>query len=179
MVSVVGIGCCWLLGAVFVVSAVGKLRSGAALRAFTASVADMKVVPAAAVAPVGIAVPALEAVAAVLLFVPATAVLGCVLALVVLAAFTIGIAVVLRRGTVASCRCFGVTERPFRVRHLVRNGVLVAVALVGAAVNGLPGDGTAPELAAVLLAAAVGIVGAVLITMFDDLVELFAAPTRP
>ncbi|WP_232665273.1 MauE/DoxX family redox-associated membrane protein [Pseudonocardia sp. TRM90224] len=174
--SVVGIGCSWLLAAVFAVSSVGKLRSGAALRSFTRSVKDMDVLPAGAVGAVGVAVPVLEAVAAVALVVPATAVAGAVLALGLLAAFTVGVAAVLRRGTAASCLCFGVTERPFGPRHLVRNGFLIAVALLAAVASAVGGG--AVEAAGVLLAVGVGLIVAVLIVMFDELVDLFG-PSAP
>src|SRR4051812_18457090 len=109
MSTLIGVGCCWLVAVVLATSAVGKLR---VRTAFRRSVADMAVLPARAVTPVATAVPVVEALAVLLLVLPPTAMLGSLLALVLLAAFTTGIVIVLRRGTQAGCLCFGTTERP-------------------------------------------------------------------
>lgn len=169
--AVVAIGCCALLGVVFVVSAFGKLRSRDALRAFAVSVREMRVLPAGLSRPVAVTVPAAEAIAAALLLTPATATLGAGLALVLLGAFTFGIALVLSRGGAASCRCFGMSDRPFAPRHLVRNGLLIIAAL--AALVTSAGSTAEPHPVAALLAIVVGLVGALLIVVLDDLVELF------
>jgi hypothetical protein len=169
----VGIGCCWLVAAVFAISAVGKLRTAAVRVAFRRSVADMAVLPARAVGPVAATVAVVEAVAVVLLVVPTTSVLGCLLALVLLAVFTTGIVVVLRRGTRAGCLCFGTTERPYGPRHLVRNILLAAAALAGAITAGNPTD-----LPIALTAIAAGGLAALVIVTFDELLELFATPVR-
>jgi hypothetical protein len=164
------VGCCWLVAVVFAVSAVGKLRTAAVRAAFRRSVADMAVLPARAVGPVAATVPIAEAVAVVLLVMPQTAALGCVLALALIAAFTAGIVIVLRRGTRAVCLCFGTTERPYRPRHLVRNGLLAAAALAGVLLSGHPID-----LVAALIMIAGGAVAALVLVVFDELLELFAA----
>ncbi|MGI5128074.1 MauE/DoxX family redox-associated membrane protein [Pseudonocardia sp. CA-107938] len=173
LVGAIGVGCCWLVAVVFAISATGKLRTAAVRAAFRRSVAGMAVLPAGVVGPVAAAVPVLEALAAVLLVVPPTAVLGCGLALVLVGAFSTGIVIVLRRGTKAACLCFGTTERPYRAAHLVRNGLLAAAALAGAVLSGYPVD---------LLAALIMVVGGVLVALvlvaFDDLLDLFGAPVE-
>ncbi len=169
--------CCWLLGVVFIVSAVSKLRSSTAFAAFTGSVGDMSLVPHALARPIALVVPIGEVLAAVLLLIPATTFAGAVTALVLLTVFTTAITLVLRRGRVASCRCFGASERPFGSRHLVRNALLIAVALAAAATSAsAPGPA---QPAAVLLAVCTGTLGALLVVMFDELVELFAPSTAP
>jgi hypothetical protein len=162
-----------LVAVVFAISAAGKLRTSAVRAAFRRSVADMAVLPARAVGPVATAVPIAEAATVVLIVVPATAALGCVLALVLLAAFTTGIAIVLRRGTRAGCLCFGTTERPYGPHHLVRNGLLAAAALGGAVTAGHPTD---PPAA--LIAIAAGVLAALVLVTFDELLDLFATPAR-
>jgi hypothetical protein len=173
LAGAVGVGCCWLVAVVFAISAVGKLRTAAARAAFRRSVADMAVLPARAVGPVAAAVPIVEAAAVVLLVVPPTATLGSVLALGLLALFTSGIVIVLRRGTRAGCLCFGTTERLYGPRHLVRNGVLAAAALAIAVLSEHPAD-----LLAALIAITAGAVAALVLVMSDELLDLFGTPAH-
>jgi hypothetical protein len=169
----IGVGCCWLVAVVFAVSAAGKLRSAGARAAFRRSVADMKVLSIEVVGPAAAAVPIAEALAVVLLVLPPTAVYGCVLACVLLAAFTTGIVIVLRRGTRASCLCFGASERPFGARHVVRNVLFAAAALSGALLSAQPVD-----VPAALVAIAAGAIAALLVVTFDELLDLFGTPAR-
>ena len=169
----IGVGCCWLIAVVFATSAVGKLRTAGVRAAFHRSVEDMAVLPARAAGPVAVAVPIVEAVAVVLLVLPQTAAAGCVLALGLLAAFTAGIVVVLRRGTRASCMCFGATDRPYGPRHLVRNGLLAAAAFTGAVLSGRVID-----VPAALVAIAAGAVVALVLITLDELIDLFSTPAH-
>ncbi len=171
MSTLLGVGCCWLVAVVLAISAVGKLR---VRTAFRGSVADMAVLPARAVTPVATAVPLAEAVAVVLLVLPPTATIGCLLALVLLTAFTTGIVIVLRRGTQASCLCFGTTERPYGVRHLVRNGLLIVAAAAGVATSG-----PATDLLGTLIAIVAGAVAAVMLVVSDELLDLLGTPAQP
>jgi hypothetical protein len=115
-----------------------------------------------------------------LLAVPATIPVGFVLAAGVLLAFSVGIARVLRAGGSAPCRCFGPSAAPLGVRHLVRNGVLVTVALAGLAADRLGGGGGALHPAGVALGVVAAGTLAFLVVFFDDLTDLFApAPPRP
>lgn len=162
--------CRVFVGVVFAASAFGKLRGRRAFGEFAAGLGAMEVVPGAWVRPVAAAVVGTEAAVAVLLAAPATTGAGLALAVLLLAVFTGAIALVLRRGTRASCPCFGAATTPFGVRHLARNGVLVAVAVTGLATNG-PGSAAA---GGVLLAVLTGTVAASLVVRLDDVVDLFA-----
>ena len=133
----------------------------------------MRVVPARRVRVVAVAVAGAEAVVPVLLAVPATAVAGFGLAVLLLGAFTLAVGVVLRRGTAASCPCFGASAAPFGARHLVRNGALLAAGVLGAVTVG-EGSGQA---GGVLLAVLTGAVLASLVARLDDLVALFVLPS--
>lgn len=89
-----------------------------------------------------------------------------------LAVLTLGVALAIRRGTGTRCACFGTSTRLLGVRHLIRNGFLLATALVALALAvGSAGSPVGP--AAGLVSAAGGAVVALLIIRLDDLVELF------
>ncbi|MDL4777147.1 MauE/DoxX family redox-associated membrane protein [Actinomadura xylanilytica] len=171
------VGCACLIGLVFAVSAFTKVRD---FEGFAASVPDLLPFgggPAAGrasgggghVRPIASLVLVLEALAPVLLAVPATRPAGFGVALALLAAFTSAIALTLRRGRRASCRCFGASNAPLGARHLVRNGVLFTAAALGLATPGGP-----PVTAGLAVAVAAGAVAAILIVAFDDIADLLA-----
>lgn len=159
--------CRALVGAVFVAAAAGKLRGRAAFAAFVADLTAM--VPLAARPARGVAVVVVAAEAAVgpLLVAPATVPAGAGLAVLLLLAFSVAIASVLRRGAAVRCPCFGAARSPLGARHLVRNTVLLA-----AAVLSVPAAG-AHEAAGVAVSVAAGLVGATVIIRLDDLADLF------
>jgi methylamine utilization protein MauE len=87
----------------------------------------------------------------------------------------------LRRGLQAPCRCFGVSETPLAARHAVRNGVLLAVAVTGLA-GVLVGPAGPSSLAGAAVALLAEVVAGALVTVFDELVDLFTvapSPSRP
>lgn len=118
-----------LLAAVFVYAALAKLRDRSATTADFASLG----LPRAEVW--AVIVPATELITATTLaVVPGW---GGVLAFALLAAFTTSLALVIRSGRVATCACFGgASTEPVSGRHLIRNGVLLAMALVAATSDG-------------------------------------------
>jgi hypothetical protein len=161
--------------AVFAVSSWSKLRGRAA---FVASLEAMRLVPARLVRPVAAAVSGAEAVVAVGLLVGlwhrGVALVALAAAGPLLAVLTAGIVVLLRRGTVAHCACFGGAGQLLRRAHVVRNGLLLLV--VGAAAALVVATGPAGP-AATALGAFAGGVGALLLIRLDELVDLFA-PAR-
>jgi Methylamine utilisation protein MauE len=91
---------------------------------------------------------------------------------------TVGVAVVIRRGTRARCACFGAaSSRPIGRAHLVRNLSLLAVVCVGLAT--VPLTQPRPVMVGTLLAAAVSGVAALLFIRWDDLADLLAPIPRP
>ena len=116
-----------LLAAVFVAAAGAKLLDVSGTRQ---SVSDFGV-PTPFAGLVGALLPWVELAAAVLLVVPATAWWGGLLALVLLAAFTVAISVNLGRGRAPACRCFGqLAASPVSRLTVLRNVVLAVPALV-------------------------------------------------
>jgi hypothetical protein len=179
-----------LVGVVFAVSALSKLRTGRALRDFTASLAQFGVRPGRR-RPVAVAVAGAEAAVPVLLALAlagspaagatarAVAAAGFGLAALLLAGFTVAIARAVRRGVRAPCRCFGASATPLGAQHLVRNGLLLAGAAVGLA-GVVAGPAGPADLAGAAVAVLAGSVAGALVTAFDDLLDLFGVgPTSP
>jgi hypothetical protein len=178
-----GHGAGGLLGVVFTVAAIGKLRSRRAFADFVASLQQMRLVEQRWSRPVAYAIAAAEGAVVVLLVAGLTAVAPALLAVgfggatALFAALTTGVGLAVRRGVTAPCRCFGVTTTPLGPFHVARNAVLTLVAAIGlaavvAARDAAPG---AAELAVTVFAGAV--LGAIVIAL-DDLRQLFAPPTR-
>ncbi len=170
------VACRLLIGIVFAVAVVGKLVGRDAFPAFVRSLVQMKVVPDRVAGVAARASVVTELLIVVLLAVPLrwTAAVGFVLAAGLLLVFGGAIALSLRHGNRAPCRCFGASATPLGTRHLVRNGLLVMIALVGLA-GTLASGGV--ELAGVLLAAGTGLVVGLIMTAYDDIAELLR-PSR-
>ncbi len=97
-------------------------------------------------------------------------------AAVVLAVFTAGQAVALRRGRVVPCACFGRVDDTVRPASLVRNAVLLLGAVAGVLVPRFADTG-APALAPALLQAVAGFLVAVLLIELEGIVSLFQPST--
>ncbi|GII04328.1 MauE/DoxX family redox-associated membrane protein [Planobispora takensis] len=167
------IGCRLLIGVVFAVSAAGKIRSREAYASFRAAAGELAprvpVVPAALVPP---AVVAGELAAAVLLAVPGTAGAGFAIAVALLGVFTAAIAMAVRSRRRVACNCFGTSAAPVGPAQLIRNGVLLAAGLIGTVLTvavPLP----AAEGAGAVTAALVGLAGAALVLLTEDIAGLF------
>ncbi|WP_327585556.1 hypothetical protein OHA25_59630 [Nonomuraea sp. NBC_00507] len=155
-----------LLTTVFVVSAYSKLRSRAALRSFAAT---LRLLPGPTRFPAAMATVAMEVVAAATLIVlPRT---GLAASGLLLIAFSLWIAVSLRWGQREPCQCFGVSATPLGRVHLIRNVLLLVVVVLGWVTLTLPGGPV--TVAGLALAVPVGLVGAILLIVFDDIADLF------
>ncbi|MFG1810795.1 MauE/DoxX family redox-associated membrane protein [Streptomyces sp. NPDC049040] len=160
-----------LLLTVFALALAGKLSGRGAWDAFVESIRAMAVIDrkrapmaavATAVAEAGVVLLAMTPLrwAGSAAFVLAAGLLGCLTAAVV---------TVVRRGAAVPCRCFGASETPLGVPHVVRNAVLVATSLLGlggSLVNG-PFD---PVLVVVVAVFGAGL--GLLMARWDDLVSL-------
>ncbi len=115
-----------------------------------------------------------ELATAALLAVDVTALAGLGVGAALLIVFTMAISSVLRRGTSASCRCFGASAQPLGRRHLVRNAILLSIAAAGVAgappTTALGAAGWNP--AALLVSGFVAVVLAALVISYDDLVAV-------
>jgi hypothetical protein len=171
------VGCLSALVGVFAASAAGKLRGGAPWSGFVESIRDLRLVRERAVLSVAVGAVAAETCVVVLLLVPFLRPAGLVLAGGLLASFTVAIVATLRRRIAVVCRCFGLTSAlPLGWRHVVRNGLLLVLVALGG-VSRLRASG-APEAAGLAVAAAAGVVAAVVLVFFDEFVELFTSPSQ-
>jgi hypothetical protein len=173
------VGCAYFIAAIFVVSALSKVRSRASVVEFLGSTASVlqafrrrRGTGRSITRFFGFAVIAAEAATLVLVVIPATRVVGFGVACVLLLGFSVGIVVTLRSGASVPCRCFGASSGPVAGRHLVRNCVLMVVAVGGlvAQVVGPEGSVTPAGLAVAVSAA---IVVALFVIRLDDLIDLF------
>jgi hypothetical protein len=172
----VELGCRALLGVVFAVAVVGKARSRAAFKAFVDSLAAFGWLPAGRRRLVAIMVVVVEAITVVLVAVPVTAAAGLALAGGTLAAFTASAWRQARIGRPVRCRCFGTDGGEFGSAQLVRNGLLLATAIVGLVAAALAGTGPVAVPGAAL-AVALGALAGLLVTRWDDLAFVFG-PVR-
>jgi hypothetical protein len=173
-VAYVLVACRVLLLLVFVASALGKIRSRTARVGFVQSLRDLRLVPDGTVRAVAAGVIGGEVGAVLLLAAPATVPVGLALAGALLVAFTVSILVTLRRGVRAPCRCFGSAALPLGRRHVLRNGLLLAV--VALCALSLASTPTQAHPAGLAVAAAAGLTGGALLVFFDELVELYVGP---
>lgn len=167
-----------LCGLVLLVSALSKVRSGTDYADFVASVPAFGV-PARWTRFFAVTTVVAEFVIALLLLGSVlagrwSAIAGLVLAAGLFGVLTAAVWRAVARRSGAVCRCFGRTRTTLARRHVVRNGSLLGVAVLGlislSVVDGVAGS------AAVWLAVGVGAVGAVLVVRFDDLADLVAGP---
>ncbi|MFH8790772.1 MauE/DoxX family redox-associated membrane protein [Streptomyces roseoverticillatus] len=166
----IGIQC--LIGAVFLASSAGKLTGRRAFDRFVSSVAGMRVVPFRSARSVARAVVAAEGAVCVSLAVPvpAATVVGLAIAAGLLAVFTAGIALSVRRGVRTPCRCFGASQAPLGPRHIIRNLALTAAAVTGAAAVTAGGTATPGGVAVAVLG---GLLLGALVAALDDILDLF------
>ncbi|WP_415829685.1 MauE/DoxX family redox-associated membrane protein, partial [Corallococcus exiguus] len=119
-----------MLAMVFALAALGKARGRKPFEDFIQTLKSFGLPRALAGAPLAATLILAEAASALLLLVGMGA--GYVLALLLLVGFTLGIAWVIRRGKKVACRCFGASNAPVSAAHLVRNGLLLTITVVGA-----------------------------------------------
>lgn len=161
-----------LIAVVFLVSSVGKVAGRGSFQAFVASLGELNLLPTGTERAVARLVVASEFAVWLLLVMPGerTTAAGLGVAIVLLAVFSVGIVCALRSGVRGSCRCFGTSSRPLGIGHVLRNTALLAVAAFGVCV--VPSDPPV-DSAGLLLAVFLGALVGGLVTVLEDLVDLF------
>lgn len=173
----VAVACRCLIATVFGIAALSKLRGRDTFTEFVRSTEELlhAAIPTSgaglrAIRWIAATVVGAELATVVLVLAPAKTRIGFGLTVVVLAAFSFGIAGAVRRGVRASCRCFGASTAPLGKRHLIRNAFLLLVAGVGLVVGS--GDLGRAHPAGLLTAVGAAVLLAVVLTRLDDLVDL-------
>lgn len=161
--SSVDIACRGMLALVFLASAVAKAGN---FGGFVAAVRQLRLVPGTMPRPVARLVVAAEFGTVGLLLLPAPAA-GFGLAVVLAVLFSVVIEVSVRRGIRVPCPCFGASGDFLNRKQLVRNALLVVVAIVGL----LSPAGTVDLVEIMISVAVAGFLAAVVIR-FDDVADL-------
>jgi hypothetical protein len=171
----IDIACRVALGTVFAVAAVSKLRDRAAFAGFAASLGAMKLPPVLRTRTVAVAVVFGEVAVPILVAIPGTVAAGYILAALLLTAFAAGIAPAVVDGSHVPCRCFGSDGAPLSIRHLVRNGLLLALGVAGLLVD-LGASAEVGDVGGAVVAVATGGLLGSALTRWDDLAFLVAGP---
>jgi hypothetical protein len=161
-----------LIGLVFAVSAIAKIRGPRAYREFASWLAALPVplARARALAPVFVGA---EAAIVVLVAVPDVAVAGLALAAGCLAVMAAGTVVITNRGSGVSCWCFGPSRSPLGARHLVRESILLLVAVTGAVIGAQASGRDITSPAGIVLSLVAALTGATFFVFIDDLIAIF------
>ncbi len=162
-----------VVGGMFLVALVGKLRDPASFRS---AVRGFRVVPRRLVRPlVGIVLGA-EAAVVVLVVDRTTAPAGLAVAALLLVAFAVGMARVIARGDRVPCGCFGRSAAPVSRAHIGRNALLAAVSAAGL-VTGLTG-GVEPLDGPVLLVLSLFSAAVVAVLLLSEQLLTVVEPRR-
>jgi hypothetical protein len=167
------LACQLVVGGLFAMSAAAKARDAAAFRD---SLESFGVRPERR-RPVAAVVVASEVVVVPLVLAPPAAIAGFALGGLLLAGFAVAIARVVRAGLAVRCRCFGAEGAVLRVAHVWRNAALAGVAALGAVLAATRGDADPTGVGEVAVTGLFALAVLVLVSMFDDVVELIA-PAR-
>ncbi|MGK5497782.1 MauE/DoxX family redox-associated membrane protein [Streptomyces sp. URMC 125] len=168
---------------VFAAAVLGKTRNAESFHAFTYSVETLGRVSAARAPVLAAGVVLAEAAGALLLAWPAAyggrlpATIGLLTMIGLLVSFTCAVVRALRAGKQVACRCFGTSADPVGPPQLVRNAVLLAVAVTAA-----PGVWESGHLSwqARFAAWLCGATAALVLVVGDELATLLrAAPAAP
>lgn len=161
-----------VVGVVFLVALVGKLRDPASFRS---ALRGFRVVPRHLERPTAFVVLATEAAVVLLLLVRASAPVGLALAAVLLTGFAAGMARVVARGDRVPCGCFGRSAAPIGRAHIARNALLATASAAGAVAGLAPP--AAPLHGPVLLVLPLFALALVAVLLLTD--QLLSVPEPP
>lgn len=167
------LACRGLIGMVFAVSVISKLRSGPAFHAFASWLGALPLLRAAGPRPLAAVFAATEVAVVAMLALPWTWRAGLLGAAAVLAVFAAGALMIARTGVRAPCLCFGASEAPIGRRHVLRNAALSVAAAIGAAAGGH----AASRPAGIAISLGVAAAATLFVVYLDDLAAVLAGPS--
>ncbi|MEU6034377.1 MauE/DoxX family redox-associated membrane protein [Actinomadura sp. NPDC047616] len=153
-----------LTATVFALAFVGKARGAERFGGFVTSIHQLALIPRRAATPVALAIVIGEGAAVLLLILPFAPRLGSALAVALLAVFIAAVVRSVRGGVFAECRCFGSRGAVMSHAMIVRNLLLMAIAVPGVAAAPVPTGRPVAAVAAVLA----GVLAAALFTRYYD-----------
>jgi hypothetical protein len=165
----VALTCRCVIAITFGFSVFSKIKNGAAFRDFADWLGGVPPVSRRTQLPVAVALVAGELAVTGAVIAPETVRWGLILAVLLLTVFAAGIYAALRRGLRAPCRCFGASTTPLGRSQIVRNALLVLVAVTGAIAQGSHRGVTVPG---VILSFATAALLVVPVIFYDDLAFL-------
>ncbi|MER7730102.1 MauE/DoxX family redox-associated membrane protein [Streptomyces erythrochromogenes] len=163
------------LAAVFLISALPKVRRFAAFRSHVRATVPVLTGKPGVVA---IGAVAAELLTAAALLYPGSAGWGSAMALVMLITFTAYLARLIAGGSSAACGCAGSGGQAASWRHLLRNAILLVLAAVLLIVLAAGGSGAPQVIQYVVLAAPAAATGAVLLYL-PEVLLFFRSPLSP
>jgi hypothetical protein len=167
--------CRCVMAITFGFSVFSKIKNGDAFRDFAAWLGGVPPVSRRTQLPVAAILVAGELVVTGAVIAPETVRWGLMLAALLLTVFAVGIYAALRRGVRAPCRCFGASTTPLGGSQIVRNALLVLVAVTGAIAQGSHSAVTVPGVIISLATAALLVVPVI---FYDDLAFLLQKQAR-
>lgn len=165
------LSCRYLLGGVFLVALVGKLRSRAAYSEFVAATGALLGVGDRTARWAALSTVVAEVVIVCALIAEPVARVGLGLAALLLGCFSVALMRALRRGSTTSCRCFGASTTPIRIEHALRSAALGILACCGLLID-LTLETHRYEPAGVAVSVPAVAAGILLTTRLDDVVDL-------
>lgn len=163
--------CKLVLGFLFLVSAVSKLRDP---DRFKETIIRFQIVTRARAVSAAVLVIGWEVVIAAFLLVGgAYLVVGFALATLLLLTLSLVLLSVIKRNISASCNCFGPGSEQVSYRSLGRNGFLGLLALVGFYLSLF--QGSAASLSVLITTLPVALVITILVTQYSAILELFSS----
>ncbi|KAB2352446.1 MauE/DoxX family redox-associated membrane protein [Actinomadura rudentiformis] len=164
------LGAQWSLATVFALAVITKVRSAAGFRAYRTTVRTLTKLSERTALGVAVGVLACEAGAVLLLALPVMPLAGLLLAAGLLLVFMGAVFRAVRKGVFAECGCFGDRSSVLSYPLLVRNALLLMVAMMGLALESSAASGDVEALPAGI-AVAVGLaLGTGFVRYYDVLV---------
>jgi Methylamine utilisation protein MauE len=167
------IGARAMLFVIFVASFTSKMRSRTAFAAFADSLAGFGIRSTRLQAGTAGIVISAEAAAAFLVALPFTVTWGLAAGGLIITAFTAQASIARRQGLRPVCKCFGSATSAFGATHIMRNGLIIAVAIAGLLAEAAGGR-THLAAAPVVLATGVAVLAGAGVVVWDDLAALLA-----
>lgn len=173
----VHLSCRLLIAGTFLVSAGVKAHSRTVMTETVSFVRSLRLVAPRLARSTALLLVLAEALVVALLIPTRTVAFGLALAAVLLTTFAAGTLLALGRGVRVTCRCFGASRANLGVLHLVRDGALIAVAIIGLLTTQRQ-PSSVRDLASLALTLLVVAVALAAVVFLEEILYLLTPPAR-